>query len=274
MTLAFAVTDDQLHPLPVALGAAVHEALPCEVEGVYSGLRSYGDKLLRLDLHLERMRANLATLSATPALDDAAWERALREALARQRAADPDRDARFRFDTLVAARPTPAGPCRAFVAVAAFDPPSPDLVAGCAAFTLSPLRRRDPGVKRLDSIAHRRGATAAYEALLHDGDDLLECSSSNFCAVMRGTLVTAREGVLAGVTRRLVLELARGLGLPSEERPPRRGEIAQLDEAFLTSCSREVVPIARIGDHVVGPPGPVTRALLAAYRTYVGTHAR
>jgi branched-subunit amino acid aminotransferase/4-amino-4-deoxychorismate lyase len=82
--------------------------------------------------------------------------------------------------------------------------------------------------------------------------------------------------MLEGVTRGFVLELAATLGVPVELRAPRLGEIETFDEAFLTSASRNCIPVIaaearRVGS---GAPGPVTAALRRAYDEMARREAR
>jgi branched-subunit amino acid aminotransferase/4-amino-4-deoxychorismate lyase len=81
------------------------------------------------------------------------------------------------------------------------------------------------------------------------------------------------EGILPGITRRIVLRLARQKGLEILYRRPCLGE--NFEEAFLTSSSRGVVPVVAIDGQRVGKgePGPHTRALGEAYDRYVASHA-
>jgi branched-subunit amino acid aminotransferase/4-amino-4-deoxychorismate lyase len=77
--------------------------------------------------------------------------------------------------------------------------------------------------------------------------------------------------VLAGVTRRILLDLAAQLGIPVVLEPVPLAEVAALDEAALSSSSRALVPIVQIEQTVIGNgrPGPVCRRLLAAYNQFV-----
>jgi branched-subunit amino acid aminotransferase/4-amino-4-deoxychorismate lyase len=105
---------------------------------------------------------------------------------------------------------------------------------------------------------------------------LLEGTSSNFFGLRDGVLHTAGTGVLEGVTRSALLSLAAGLGLPVALEPVHRDSIAELDEAFLSSSTRSLVPIVNVAGAAVGDgtPGPVTRRLLAGYRELVEREAR
>jgi len=111
----------------------------------------------------------------------------------------------------------------------------------------------------------------AQEALLLDGaGNVTEGASSNLFAVRAGEVVTPplAAGILEGVTRGLVLELCRELGVTVREEPIPLGGLAGAAEAFLTSTAREILPVARVGGKDVGDgrPGELTLRLHAAFR--------
>jgi branched-chain amino acid aminotransferase len=111
-------------------------------------------------------------------------------------------------------------------------------------------------------------------------DDVLECLycpdgcvtetlRSSFFICKDGKIITAPLGkVLGGVTRNIVIELARGDGFTVEERCPGVSELATCDEAFLTSSWKEVMPVVRVGKTVIanGKPGPVAAHLQKLFR--------
>jgi len=114
-------------------------------------------------------------------------------------------------------------------------------------------------------------AAGAHEALLLDARGFVtEGSSSNVFAVRGGALHTPplAAGILEGVTRGVVLRLARDAGVAAEEVPLRPEDLEAADEVFITSTVREIVPVTRLGTRPVGAgrPGPVTRRLHAAFR--------
>jgi len=110
----------------------------------------------------------------------------------------------------------------------------------------------------------------AFEALMrnHRGE-LCECAQSNFFVVTSGVVRTAPldAGLLAGVTRAYVLDLARALGYRTREEALFEEDLASADEAFLTSTTREIVPVVRVDSQTIGAgaPGPITRALMAEF---------
>jgi branched-chain amino acid aminotransferase len=124
--------------------------------------------------------------------------------------------------------------------------------------------------------AHARGALEGI--LLNVRGEVAEGHASNVFAVRRGVLHTPPldAGILAGITRELVLRLARERGVEVHEAPLLPEELRSADEAFVTSSVREVMPIARIDGQPLGAgrPGPVTLALRQALREYAARVSR
>lgn len=120
-------------------------------------------------------------------------------------------------------------------------------------------------------LANQRARESGrYEALLVRDGVLLEGSLSNLFAVRDGRLITYPRSnyILAGITRGLVIELARGAGIRVEESPIYLEGLEEVDELFLTGTTTEVMPVTTV-DHLTigdGRPGPLTRRLLALYR--------
>src|SRR5262249_49357239 len=114
----------------------------------------------------------------------------------------------------------------------------------------------------------------AYEALmLNYKEELAECTMSNIFFVKDLVVNTPSVecGILPGLTRKWVLEVARTQGLTVREGGFSTTELLSADEAFLTVTSREIVPVVRCNQHVIGTgvPGPVTRQLHEGYRQKV-----
>ena len=122
----------------------------------------------------------------------------------------------------------------------------------------------------------RREAKArhAYEAILLTADEKLSDGiTSNIYIVRDGKLLTPSRdaGIIEGITRGVVLDLAREMGIEVTEGLFDIDEIGRADEMFLTSSTREVVPIARVEGKPIGnaQPGPITLKLLRAYRSAI-----
>jgi branched-chain amino acid aminotransferase len=120
------------------------------------------------------------------------------------------------------------------------------------------------------------GLIGAVEALVVDARGrVLEGASSNVFLVRAGQLTTApvESGILAGITRAHVLDLAQAQGISVELRAPELYEVREADELFITSSLRELLPIVRLDQQPIGEgtPGPVFRRLLRAFRERVGS---
>ncbi|HYB00502.1 MAG TPA: aminotransferase class IV [Ktedonobacteraceae bacterium] len=138
---------------------------------------------------------------------------------------------------------------------------------GCKLITTK-LHRISPEAKTTNYIAAiralkeavRRGASDAL--FVNERDHVLEATRSNFFIFRRDTLITPRRGILLGITRNVVLELARSMYV-IEERPILLQELALSDEAFITSSSKEITPVVQIEDLIIrdGRPGQRTYQL-------------
>ena len=132
----------------------------------------------------------------------------------------------------------------------------------------SRLQRVSPEAKTtnyIEAVRSLKEATRrdAVDALfVNEQGHVLEGTRSNFFVFHGNTLITPRSGVLIGVTRNTVLELAQGM-YSIEERPILLDELAHVSEAFITSSSKEITPVVQIDDMVIGDgkPGPRTTVL-------------
>ena len=120
----------------------------------------------------------------------------------------------------------------------------------------------------------KRAAAGAAEALVVDGAGyVVEGASSNVFVVRAGRLVTPPEdaGILPGITRSLLLDVAREQGVPVDLDRIALAALRAADEVFVSSSIRELLPVVRVDGQPVGgaTPGPLTRRLLAAFREKV-----
>jgi branched-chain amino acid aminotransferase len=236
--------------------------------GAYTTLRTYSRRrVLRLPQHVQRLRESVA-LQGTPA---ALEESEVRHALADALSATAHAESRVRLTF---------APPRLFVTVGPFEPLPPALYESGVACITVPGRRENPHAKDTRSLTtadrtYEQLPAGRHEALLVDQDGaILEGLTSNFFAVHDGILHTEDERVLHGVTRSLVLELA---GAVVEVAPTaiRTDQLPRVQECFVTSVSREVLPVTRIDETGVadGRPGPVTRELMSRLRGLVEREA-
>jgi branched-subunit amino acid aminotransferase/4-amino-4-deoxychorismate lyase len=252
-------------------------------EAVFETLRAYGDHPFRLDAHVQRARSGAEVLGFS--LDGEVLRAAVRATATANVERLGGEDSALRLTasagSLDPASPFPGAPLGEPTVVVtshrlAIDP---RLYAdGVTAITVA-LTRELPQVKGVSYAAaltarRRARAAGADEALLISPDDrILEGASSNVFAVIDGRLVTPplKEGLLEGVTRGVVLQLAAGQGIEVELRTLHRDELLGAAEAFLTASVRQLMPLVAVDGSPLtdGHPGIVTRAMQAAYRAEV-----
>lgn len=139
------------------------------------------------------------------------------------------------------------------------------------------IQRKDPRIKSTSFISVSDGErkliakAGVFEALLIRRGKIVEGMTSNFFYVIDNTLFTAQKDILLGVTRRNVLRVARKAQINIIYKPLKLQQMGNIDEAFITSSSRGIVPVIEIdGQHVGrGAPGKITLKLMSAYQDYV-----
>jgi branched-chain amino acid aminotransferase len=257
-------------------------------EGVYEVLRTYHQRPFLFEPHMTRLRRSAERISLPVPWTDA-------EALARIRAtieaAQISGEAYIRLlltrgvgDLLYdpAACPTPT---TVIIVKALAESPASVYEEGVTV-TLVPVMRNhpqsvSPAIKSNNLLNNALAAQQAiarrgFEALMrnHRGE-LCECAQSNIFVVSQGVVRTPPldAGLLAGITRAFVLDLAMSLGYRTREEALVDADLAAADEMFLTSTTKEIVPVVRVDDPAekvltigTGRPGPVTRALIAEFR--------
>ena len=250
--------------------------------GLFETMRAYGGHVFRLDRHLSRLAHSAEILglpTKAPELKGAVMDTIRANQLS---------EARIRITVSVgegAMAPDPSTCRKPTVLILAehYQPYPEQLYRKGLRAVVSSLRRNSQsllsGLKSanyLESILARQEARAAGadEALcLNEKGFLAEASMSNIFLVSDGILRTPGKGsgILPGITRETVLELASQLGINTLEHDIRPDELFQAREAFLTNSLIEVMPLTEIEGKPVasGRPGPVTKRLMAAYRELV-----
>ncbi|WP_018938400.1 MULTISPECIES: D-amino acid aminotransferase [unclassified Thioalkalivibrio] len=249
-------------------------------DSVYEVIPSYAGEFFMLPAHLERLDRSLAAIRISNPFDEGQWTALLEDLLARNAdPATPDLGVYLQVTRGVAPRdhafPLDARPT--VLAMVSPIRPLPETVRteGVAAVTAEDRRWGHCDIKAttlLANVLNRQAAVeqGAVEAILLRDGQLTEGAASNVLVVLDGRLVTPplAPSVLPGVTRSRVLDLARELGYPVEECAVSESELARAEEIWLTSSTREILPVTRLNDRVVGTghPGPVWKALHAAYQ--------
>ncbi len=126
------------------------------------------------------------------------------------------------------------------------------------------------------ALAEARQAGAFEAVMLDHRGTVTEGASSNIFAVVGGVILTppVDAGILLGITRTVVLEVARKAGMKVLELPLSEDVLLAADEAFITSSVREIVPVVRINENVLsdGRPGPVVQRVCQLFASYVASH--
>jgi D-alanine transaminase len=252
-------------------------------DGAYEVLRSYDGRIFQLEAHLQRLQASLQGLRIPPPMP------LPRLALKLQRLLRQSglQDARLYVQVTRGAGPrTQAFPARIRPTLVAYVEAVPKMRPALRQRGVSALTLADPRWARCDlkSIALLPNVLAkqwaldagAYEAIfLGPGGVVREASTANVFMVRGRVLRTHPRGagILPGVSRSVVLELAREAGLQVRESKFTRATLKAADEVFLSSTMQEILSIVRIDGRPIGTgrPGPVARDLAARFRTR--THA-
>lgn len=114
----------------------------------------------------------------------------------------------------------------------------------------------------------------AFEILYVEDGNVLEASTSNIFLVRNGKLITSKEKILYGITRNLVIKLARAAKIKVEEREIKTRELENTDEAFIAATNKKILPVVRIDNRKIkdGKVGEMTKKLMEKFEEFVGKY--
>jgi branched-chain amino acid aminotransferase len=272
-------------------------------EGVYETLRTYNRIPFLYERHMRRLRASAAALHLHVPFDDDALRGWLDDTMA---VANRLSERLPKSSPNTNPNTNPNSSDEAYIRILltrgvgelSYDlkaTPAPSLIIIVKPFDEPPARMFDEGIKiSLVSVirnhpgsvnpiiksnnllnnaiamqeAHRTGGEEAL--MCNYRGELSECSQSNFFLVRDGVALTPRSasGLLEGLTRGFLFEVGRDVDVPVEEATLRPEDLDTAQEAFITGSTRELTPVVRIDDRVIGTgrPGPVTKKLLEGFR--------
>jgi branched-chain amino acid aminotransferase len=256
-------------------------------EGIYETLRTYNGVPFLFDRHMRRLRKSAGMMALPVPLTDADIKSRCDETM-KVGGYGSGREAYIRilvtrgvgelsYDP--AACPAPS--------VVVIVKPQVDLPAEAyeqgVKVALVPIVRNHPGsvnplIKSNNLLnnalamqeAVKRGA---FEGVMRNyRGELAECTTANIFVVRNSLALTPPldAGLLAGITREFLFEIGAEAGIEVRDQVLKDADLLEADEAFLTSTTREIVPIVRVDDRTIGSakPGLVTKALLDAYRAH------
>ncbi len=250
-------------------------------DGVFEGLRSYGGKVFRLQQHLDRLWDSAKAIWLEIPLTQEALGNAVNDTLAANKITDG-------YIRLVVTRgagylgldPRKTSDPQVVIITDHIELYPDELYQrGLEIVTASTIRNHpvalSPRIKSLNYLnnilAKIEGAQAGcVEALMlnHKGE-VAECTGDNIFLVKRGEVYTPSidAGILEGITRGAVIELAEEAGLVVHQSPLTRHDVYTADECFLTGSAAEVIPVVKVDNRPIGSgqPGPITRDLKARF---------
>ncbi len=260
-------------------------------DGVYETIRSYGTRIFMRDHHLSRLQRSADAIGLTIPIPQNEWPRLLHEAMDRNQLGNGSTDAYLRITVSrgegeigldPALCPTPT----VVIMAKPLHPPAAELYQHGVSLIVAHTRRNlpsalSPHIKStnfLNNILAKREAIAArvFDALLLNWEGhLTECTVSNLFFISQGQLFTPSIecGLLDGITRAILLQMAEELNIPVHEGQFTSKQLLQADECFLTNTSMEVMPVASINRQPIGQgvPGFLTRQL---HRHFIDNRSR
>ncbi len=250
-------------------------------DGVFEGIRSYDGRVFRFEEHLERLYKSAGRIALKIPLSKEELEEAVLATLRKN-------NLKNAYIRLIVSRGT---------GDLGLDPrkcPKPTIVIithkislypegfykqGLEIATLSTERNSpralDPQIKSMNYLNNILGKIEAINKKVEEGimfnhqGLVTECTGDNIFIIIQGKLLTPPLylGVLEGITRDIVMEIARKFGLPLAEEEIGREELSRAQECFLTGTAAEIIPVVKIDDRVIGDgqPGKTTLKMIEEF---------
>lgn len=249
-------------------------------DGVYEVIPAYGRQPFRLQHHLQRLDNSLQAVKIHQPLSNSQWQQLIEQLIEKNNYHDQSiylqvtrgvapRDHRFpdeeKATVFIMTSPQEKQP----VEIAQL---------GIHAVTLADNRWQNCHIKSislLPNVLLRQQAVEqdAQEAILIRDDNATEGAASNLFIVLNNCLITPPKSplLLPGVTRDLVVEIAAQQGICCKEQAISSNELQQAEEIWLTSSSKEILPVTQLNDKILGngKPGAYWQKMMAAYQNYV-----
>ncbi len=249
-------------------------------DGVYEVVPVFGNKLLRVDEHLTRLQNSLNRISLLNPHNDEQWLKIFSSLLEKNagedraiylqisRGAYPKRDLAIKTEF----------PPTIFAMVLPVTPPDIEILsAGISVITVDDFRWGACDIKSTSLVANvmlKQQAVAAgvEDAILIKNCTVSEGTASNVFIVKNNVLSTPPSGhkLLPGITRDLVIEIAKNNTILVEEREIKEAELYTADEIWMTSSTREIAPVIRINNEAVGSgkAGEMWKRVMDLYQQY------
>lgn len=254
-------------------------------DGVFEGMRSYGGRVFQLTEHLDRLWESARAIQLEIPGSKHEMAKAVNDTLAVNKLTDG-------YIRLVVTRGSGtlgldpnrcSHPQVIIIADKISLYPEENYVQGLELVTASTIRNHPAALSpRIKSLNYLNNILAKIEGLragcvealmLNHKGEVAECTGDNIFIVRHGVLLTPPidAGILEGITRNVVLELAEQNGIQVSQSPFTRHDIFVADECFLTGSAAEVIPVVKLDGRVIGDgaPGEITNRLIQAFKRLV-----
>jgi len=249
-------------------------------DGVYEVIPAYGGRLLRLQEHMDRLQTNLDAIRLENPLSADQWNEIFEKLL--EENPSEDQSVYLQVTRGVAAKRNHGFPDEVsqtvFIMVNELSPVNKEeLRPGVSAITLDDIRWKACNIKSISLLgnillrqqAHDRNAA---EAILINEGNAVEGAASNVFIVKNGVLITPPTSfcLLPGITRDLILELAKKHQFKYEVRDIAEAELSSADEIWLSSSTKEILPVVELNGAAVanGQSGPIWEKMIDIYQAY------
>lgn len=252
-------------------------------EGIYETMRTYHGRPFLFDRHMRRLRRSASMIDLALPFSDEELARQIRET---QTAAALGGEAYIRVlvtrgvgELTYDLKATP-NPSIVIIVKPQVDPPAETYEKGVRVVIVDVVRNHPASVNPMIKSNNLMNSALAMQQALRSNafegvmrnylGELTECTTSNLFIVKNNAALTPplEAGLLPGITREFLFDIGKEVGVSVAEKTLRDDDLFGADEAFLTSTTRELVPIVMVNDHAIAgaKPGPVTWRLLNAFR--------
>jgi branched-chain amino acid aminotransferase len=256
-------------------------------DGVFEGIRVYDGKIFRLRQHVDRLFESARAIKLEIPLSREQMMEAIRTTVkANHKQNGYIRPLVTRGAGTLGLDPRKTSDPQVIVIVDDISLYPPEVYEnGLELATVSTIRNHPNAVNpRIKSLNYLNNILAKIEGIqagclealmLNHKGEVAECSGDNIFLVKHGILRTPalEAGVLQGVTRDAVIELAHAAKIPVQEMPLTRHDVYTADECFLTGTAAEVIPVVKVDERPIGTgkPGPITNKLLERFHRLTRT---
>jgi branched-chain amino acid aminotransferase len=254
-------------------------------DGVFEGIRIYSGKAFKLKEHVVRLFESARSIKLEMPISQEEMCKAINDTIAINKKVDGYiRPLITRGSGSLGLDPRKCSDPQVIVIVDDITMYPPEMYEyGMEIATVSTIRNHpnavNPRIKSLNYLNNILGKIEAIQAgcleaiMLNHNGEVAECTADNIFLVKKSVLRTppTHAGILEGITRNTVIDLARAAKITVEEITLSRHDVYTADECFLTGTGAEVIPVVKVDGRTVGAgkPGPITRQLRERFQQFV-----